>query len=53
MGALRVFEKQIETKLLHPTSTEQIADSGYSFDFLKAQYFFQNNALDNRFNMLL
>ncbi|MEJ2063585.1 MAG: hypothetical protein P8X74_09980 [Reinekea sp.] len=30
MGAPAIFEKQIEIKLLHPTSTEEITDSGLS-----------------------
>jgi hypothetical protein len=28
MGAPAIFEKQIETKRLRPTSTEEITDSG-------------------------
>jgi hypothetical protein len=28
MGAPAIFEKQIETKLLHPASTEEVTGSG-------------------------
>jgi hypothetical protein len=28
MGAPAIFEKQIEIKLLHPASTEEVTDSG-------------------------
>jgi hypothetical protein len=29
MGAPVIFEKQIEIKLSHPESTEEVTDSGY------------------------
>ncbi|MEJ2043172.1 MAG: hypothetical protein P8X74_02300 [Reinekea sp.] len=31
MGAPAIFEKQIEIKLLHPASTEEVTDSGLPF----------------------
>ncbi|MEJ2042114.1 MAG: hypothetical protein P8X74_00955 [Reinekea sp.] len=33
MGAPAIFEKQIEIKLLHSASTEEVTDSGLSFEF--------------------
>ncbi|MEJ2046297.1 MAG: hypothetical protein P8X89_23820 [Reinekea sp.] len=30
MGAPPIFEKQIEIRLLHPVSTEEVTDSGES-----------------------
>ncbi|MEJ2045314.1 MAG: hypothetical protein P8X89_18780 [Reinekea sp.] len=31
MGAPAIFEKQIEIKLLHPASTEEVTDSGKKY----------------------
>ncbi|MEJ2044501.1 MAG: hypothetical protein P8X74_05635 [Reinekea sp.] len=33
MGAPAIFEKQIEIKLLHPASTEEVTDSGGSDNY--------------------
>ncbi|MEJ2043734.1 MAG: hypothetical protein P8X74_10835 [Reinekea sp.] len=35
-GAPAMFEKQMEIKLLHPASTEEVTDSGSGFPHRKA-----------------